>query len=128
MASGHRTGASPLPPDAEGLVLLGGGWIWEGNVRPVLEMLTLYTGGGLDADEWSSVEERVAISDSRDPDGWCVHPVAGGADRLVVVLARAVDEGIVVVRVWGDDRSALLDRIETLIDIGNMYRLTPPGV
>lgn len=117
----------PVPPGAEQMMLLGGGRIWEQNVRPLLEMLALYAGSGGDPSEWESVERGLADTDADTLGGWYTHPIEGGAGRLVVVMARQPAEAAVVLRVWGTDPAGLSERIDTLFDIGTMYLLSAAG-
>ncbi|HEY3506646.1 MAG TPA: hypothetical protein VGN37_28140 [Actinocatenispora sp.] len=124
MTVGHGAG-SPLPPDADDMTLLGGGRIEPQNTRPLLEMLAMYAGSGFDPAEWEAAEHGLTDTDDGSSRGWYTHPIHGGMARLVVVMARASDEDAVVVRVWGDERAGLNERIDTLFDIGSMYRMTP---
>jgi hypothetical protein len=114
------------PADTAELTLLGGGSIWEENCRPLLEMLALYAGSGFDPAWWSAAEGRLADTDDESSDRWYTHLIQGGSARLVVMMARAVDEGTVAVRVWGDDVPGLGERVDTLFDIGNLFRLSAP--
>lgn len=115
----------PRPPDGEGLVLLGGGEIAAPNARPMLEMLALYAGSGLDPDEWTDAERQIADTDHAAADGWYAHPIEGGAARLVVMMARNRDDGDVSLRIWGEDGTGLSERVDTLLDVCGMYQLTP---
>ena len=126
MTIGHPAGP-PVPPDADELTLLGGGWIWEQNARPLLEMLAMYAGSGFDPDEWSTAELHLATTSDASPDGWYTHAIRGGVSRFVAVMARKPSEGTVVLRVWGDDRPGMAERVDTLFDIGSMYRLSESG-
>ncbi|WP_203654174.1 hypothetical protein [Actinocatenispora rupis] len=108
------------------LTLLGGGRILPENIRPLLELLAMYAGSGSDPDEWEAVESGLVGTDDAATTGWYVHALQGGAARLVVVLARVSDEDVVAVRVWGDEQAGLGERIDTLFDVGAMYRMTPP--
>jgi hypothetical protein len=122
MTVGRRTG-SPVPPDAEDMTLLGGGRLPAGNTRPLLELLTMYAGSGFDPTEWAAAE--LALQQTDDATGsWYTHPILGGVARLVVVMARA-SEDEVLMRVWGDERAGLNERIDTLFDVGSMFRMSP---
>jgi|GEM_PF-4068772 len=125
MSVGHRTGTgSPVPPDADDLTLLGGGRVPAQNTRPMLELLAMYAGSGFDPAEWESAEQE--LLDTDDAAGsWYTHPIQGGMARLVVVMARAGDEDAVTMRVWGDERAGLNERIDTVFDVGTMFRLSP---
>lgn len=126
MIVGRRAGTGPpLPPDAEDATLLGGGRIVVQNTRPLLELLTMYAGGGFDPAEWIAAGQ--ALSETDEAAGmWYTHPIQGGAARMVVVMARATtDEDAVVMLVWGDERDGLNERIDTLFDVAAMFRLTP---
>lgn len=122
MSVGRRTG-SPLPPGAEDMTLLGGGRLPAGNTRPLLELLTMYAGSGFDPAEWSAAERALQDTDAADG-SWYTHPILGGVARLVVVVAQT-SEGDVLMRVWGDEGAGLNERIDTLFDVGSMYRMSP---
>jgi hypothetical protein len=115
----------PRPPDADDLILLGGGGIAVPNARPMLEMLALYAGSGLDQDEWAAAERQLADTDHASPDGWYSHAIEGGVARLVVMMARNQDGGDLSLRIWGEEGAGLSERIDTLLDICGMYYLTP---
>ena len=125
MTLGRRAGTGPpLPEDADDMSLLGGGRVPAQNTRPILELLTMYAGSGFDPAEWSAAER--ALDDTDQAAGeWYTHPVHGGAGRMVVVMARAVDDDAVLLRVWGDESAGLNERIDTLFDVGSMFRISP---
>ncbi|MGA8114266.1 MAG: hypothetical protein WCA46_11435 [Actinocatenispora sp.] len=124
MANRRTMHGPPPPPGADDMTLLGGGRIWEQNIRPLLEMLALYAGGGFDSTEWSVTEQRLKDTDAASADGWYNRPVYGGVARLAVVMARVSGDDLVSVRIWGNDVPGLAERVDTLFDIGTLYRLT----
>lgn len=120
----HRSGP-PRPPEADDLSLLGGGGIAPQNARPMLEMLTVYAGSGLDPDEWADAERQLDDTDYASTDRWYAHSIEGGIARLVVMMAHNRKDGDMALRIWGEEGAGLSERIDTLLDICGMYYLTP---
>ncbi|WP_030964799.1 hypothetical protein [Streptomyces sp. NRRL S-378] len=92
-----------------------GGWIWERNLRPFLEVLSHYVGYDVDATDWATVAGAVEETDDERSDGWYAYPLAGAAQRAEVRLARSVEGDEVSVTVRGDLSPELRIRADTLL-------------
>ncbi|MEV7416199.1 hypothetical protein [Streptomyces sp. NPDC089919] len=92
-----------------------GGWIWERNLRPFLELLSSYLGYGFDGTDWETVASAVASTDDERPDGWYSYPLAGEQAQVVISLARAAAGDELMATVSGDLPPELQVRTDTLL-------------
>ncbi|MGK5446669.1 hypothetical protein [Streptomyces radiopugnans] len=91
------------------------GWVWGGNVRPLLELLSRYIGYRFDDIDYETVEAALPGTDDERPDGWYAYPLVG-VDRVVQVrLANAVGSDVVCVEIFGLDTEELWIRADTLL-------------
>ncbi|MER7734582.1 hypothetical protein ABTX80_27185 [Streptomyces erythrochromogenes] len=92
-----------------------GGWIWERNLRPFLELLSHYVGYAFDASDWETVARAVGETDDERADGWYTYPLAGETGRAEVRLARCAGGDEVRVTVHGPLTADLRLRADTLL-------------
>jgi hypothetical protein len=91
------------------------GWIWDRNLRALLELLSRYSGYTFDESDWETVEAGVQDTDDEAPDGWYSYPLVGTSATLEVALAQAVGGEEVSVSVTGAETPELQLRTDTLL-------------
>ncbi|MFC9817373.1 hypothetical protein ACFVJM_35575 [Streptomyces virginiae] len=92
-----------------------GGWIWERNLRPFLELLSHYGGYDFDATDWETVARAVEETDDERTEGWYAYPLVGESGQAEVRLARSVGGDEVSVTVHGSLTAELRLRADTLL-------------
>lgn len=92
------------------------GWVWDTNVRALLEWLSGFIGYGYDHLDEQAVEAGVEGSDAEEPNGRFQYPL-GGRPPLLVELARNTGGSEVEVRVTGEMDDVLVARVETLVGL-----------
>ena len=93
-----------------------GGWVWPGNVKPLLRWISFYVGYSFDDSDWQTIEAALSTTDSEAADGWYDYPLQGTVP-LQVYLAQEVGASPVMVRVVGTMDPGLETRIDTLIRV-----------
>ncbi|MET0491753.1 MAG: hypothetical protein ABW000_01350 [Actinoplanes sp.] len=92
------------------------GWIYEDNVVRFLHHLSAYIGYRYDAADEDALVGALDDTDDESLTGWYQYPLQG-TPPVVVSLARAVGDGIVMVRVDGGIDAVLEARVDTLLDL-----------
>ncbi|MDX6762942.1 hypothetical protein SIN09_26915 [Streptomyces sp. F8] len=92
-----------------------GGWIWERNLRPFLELLSHYVGYDFDGTDWETVALAIGETDDEQADGRYTYPLPGGTCHAEVRLARCVGGDEVSVTVHGPLTPDLRLRADTLL-------------
>ncbi|WP_331721154.1 hypothetical protein [Streptomyces sp. NBC_00454] len=114
VSAGLRTGF-PKDDAADPALYEIGGWIWQRNLAPFMELLSRYIAYDFDDTDWDTVALGLEATDDEDPDGWYAYPLIGVTDSLEVRLAKAVGSDVLSVVVAGAWSSALRLRIDTLM-------------
>ncbi|MFG3208509.1 hypothetical protein [Streptomyces tendae] len=91
------------------------GWIWSGNLRLFLEVLSHFAGYDFDATDWRTIEAAVQDTDDDNPDLWYAYPLVGVNATLEMSLARAVGGEEMSVRIPGAEAPELRLRADTLL-------------
>lgn len=89
-------------------------WVYEENIRPLLEATAQASGYDFDDLDWAAVESALPNTDG-DADHWFDYPLAG--ERAVHVgMARDPGASVVLVRVDADDATiSALGPVVTLL-------------
>jgi hypothetical protein len=62
------------------------GWVWDTNVRKLMEYLSLWTAYDFDESDWQAIETALPNTDADASNGWYEYPL-GGCPGLSVQLA-----------------------------------------
>jgi hypothetical protein len=96
-------------------------WIWEGNLRPFLEMVALLVKCPFDADNWTAIQYGVRDTDN-DADKRYTYPLLGEPELLVEVAA---EPGASTIMVYLSSEAILTAelraQITTLINVCQNY-------
>jgi hypothetical protein len=92
------------------------GWVWQGNVEPLLRWVSHYVGYSFDQTDWQAVQVALPSTNADTADGWYEYPLVG-TPPLTVSLARNVDALPVMVRIVGEMHQVLEARIDTLVSV-----------
>jgi hypothetical protein len=95
-------------------------WIFEQNLKSVLELLAEHAGYDFDPDEWNAVRFGVAETDA-ERDRWYKYEFTGER-RVAFSLARDSGSSIINLKVESDPDTE--SKIETVIWIAQHYRIT----
>ncbi|MEV4785674.1 hypothetical protein AB0K53_09515 [Streptomyces tuirus] len=100
--------------------VLGGGWIFAENLRPLCESVAEFSGYGFDDSDWQAIETALPGTDAEKPGGWYDYPLAG---RVPLTLLVAEDPGssVVFVRLTGDPDDRTRAQIEAALRIFSVY-------
>ena len=91
------------------------GWVWERNVRLLMEWLSRVAGYAFDDTDWAAVE--LLVSDTRaDANRWCSYPLIGIV-QLEVRLARETESTSVNVEVEGPMDASVQAQIELVLGL-----------
>ncbi|MFG2975561.1 hypothetical protein ACGFYY_21610 [Streptomyces sp. NPDC048331] len=93
------------------------GWIWQHNLRSLLELLSPYVGYDFDGTDWDTVGPAVAETDDERADRWYSYPLVGDTLEVEVRLARSVGGEEVSVAVHGIATAELELRADTLLAV-----------
>ncbi|MCX5174734.1 hypothetical protein [Streptomyces virginiae] len=91
------------------------GWIWQHNLRSLLELLSHYVGYDFDGTDWDTVAPAMEETDDERADGWYSCPLVGDTLEVEVRLARSVGGEEVSVTVRGIATAELELRTDTLL-------------
>jgi hypothetical protein len=91
------------------------GWVWDHNVRPLLDLLSHYAGYPFDDTDWQAVALGLEATDDDHQGLWYSYPLQGH-HQLTIRLANAVGSSVVSVRIEGLDDRDLALRAATLLD------------
>lgn len=92
------------------------GWVDEENLERWFDYLSSYVGYEFDSFDWAAVSKALPATDADDEMTRYEYPIVGDPP-LVVRLASAAEDGIVMVSVKGPIDPVLAARIETLFDL-----------
>lgn len=90
------------------------GWVWSGNVRPLIEMVSDTIGYAFDDSDWLAISDALPDTDDEEDDGWYVYPLMGGPP-VELRLAQAVGGGEVSVQLIGSTNEELRGKVELLL-------------
>ncbi|MEM7762452.1 MAG: hypothetical protein AAF290_00100 [Pseudomonadota bacterium] len=99
-----------------------GGWVLEGNVRPFIDILASLVNYDLDEGEWDYIRYGLDDTDSdAEPPAWMRLRLAG-SEAIDFRIAREGGTSIVMVEL--SVPSALIDRVQLILDLLSSYYLT----
>ena len=96
-------------------------WIFEKNLRPVLEIVSRMVGYQFDQEDWNVVRFGVRDSNS-EKNQWYEYPL--GESHVTARLRRNAGSAVIDIELEGM-REDLLDRIGLVISVAQDYDLVP---
>ncbi|MFD3451735.1 hypothetical protein ACFWVC_06100 [Streptomyces sp. NPDC058691] len=100
------------PPEQH---VLGGGWVFEENLRPLCRLLSDLVGYDFDDSDWQAVEYGLSTTDDdRAGADWFLYPLVGRG-RVDVRMARSAGGSVVSVQLLGAADEVLEAQVEVLI-------------
>jgi hypothetical protein len=106
-----------VPEQADQIVA---GWVWDSNVRPLVDSVAVLVDYRTDEWDWDAVTFGLDGTDSETLDGWYSYPLVG-TDTVTLELANDPGTSVVHVRVRHSGGTLLAARLDTVIAMLNQY-------
>jgi hypothetical protein len=118
-----RAESSSLPVPAPTPTPAHHTWVWEENVRTLVESISRWVDYTFDDSDWTAIAEGLKTSDA-DEDRWYSYPVIG-ASRVDIDLARNAGAAPVNVRIILDPLAppGLAAKVGVLLELLNVVRV-----
>jgi len=98
-----------------------GNWVWEINLRPLVEVFAWLTGYEILEEEWHLIMTGVQGTDSdAQPERWFDYEF-NGCERVTFSLAKDGGSSVICVRMSAEE--PLRAKLELAIEIMNRYEL-----